>query len=1799
MFLDPSPRPSVRRFLGLHLALLALAVLAGCEDAPCDPGTDGCPCLESGQCRLPGLDCVHGMCVEHPGAPPPSSACYTPCSADFTDRDGNARTCSHEGLTEGCLADAVCVEGTCVPTDPAYVAAGLGGIGRCEDDADCPDHQACLDGRCFSNCEADVDCGDGRRCLRHVCRDACATSSDCPTAGQVCREGSCYVPAGNEEGAHQTLVQAGLSIDRSELRFTSSSTTASFVIRNGTQTTQVVEVVKAEDRYVDADGVSQVHRADRGDSPLGWLEMGTTALNRIDRFTVVVPPSGTATVQLASARNPDLFRWHGRIEVGNDLMGREVVALSYSEEVAGRWSGRIHYFGNFADGARPEASDFPLDEFVADRTDVATVDRIPNAFLQAWARFRNNAFSLPEMDALLATTIDGSWQSTRVRQLCAAAGYGSSAACAPYGGTGSASVLLYTSSTLDNPIPSGVVPMDFSMNLRPASTAEIGADPRCGGDPNCFVGRIETSLALQYGANPALHLVFGGDPTGCASDGPAGCIQRIESLDAQMVVGGRYTPDAEDTTCDRVQDLESVSYPWLVVGFTPDGVEGGNGTSQRSRRECRDERVPFADASASRIYATANPVPDGRTRRRGLELIDAMMVESHVMLLLLRETIDPFHGAGAPLTTYAYAVLEKQPVELESTDYVGNTVADPRPTPASTLDVACSDDLIRTVTGRARTEPIQNLTKPELTVLARSIVRGDTSAVGDAPPPSIEASGEETVHYLCIYREEREPLSGSTEPTVVQREIFDAGPAGATACPPTATVFYFTLSTSVFGASFDPSQLACNTTDPESCLAKLREWVTAGRGIRLGTEARTAFSDAPSTVTFDLLFQCPGDSLADCTEDPLDRRTGKQFIDGSLAQVFFHPIETDIREAFRYRTQFASRSGNTVGFVPAICEGASSLVPYCYDPGAIEEAQERVDCALAIYHHHLANDVFDPAVADDAATLDTLRLFLRKSFSLEQRYDSLGNPIVDYGFERLSAELQIMLGDDAYTKAFASRFDLAGVNQLVFEGDRFEPNGVVLSGAAGYEMYQLYKATQHYQMVLDRFYGMSPRMWASLGESAADQYVTEATVTTYLDRVTRASTQMANAYSQIAQRYQAINRPDLARAVLERAYTRSHQESAILSELMTEITRVVSPSGIDQVRSAIEESQRRYRVALLGMREVYDRINDDITYFGMSPDYIPFPALDESDANGFEVLLTRAQQEMEVASTLEDRALTSSRAFDVDEALFQSELVSIRNNYQTQLGELCGTFVGVDGRVYPAIPRFAHLSTTFQGLDDPCGTDNGSIADQLGAIQDAALEVRRVRQQLVQLDAQADDQREWVAVQCQMIAQDVSRFLADQRSIDDLQGSIDQTDTAIGALDKVLDFVTETTSRINDATNATSPWAAIAQTGTNATWAAASIIHFAVTTTLEDQIDQKQAQIRDRERTYEAWTIGRQCDYLNAELTYTLRDLQRSMDMGQLDAYQATADLDGEVARLRALTTERMRVEAEWEDTEQLAINVAAAKADPNVRIYKNDAIINADRAFQRAIAAAYRATRVYEYYTAQSYPALDQLFLIRMVNAGDQNLRSYLANLEEAFFEFEFQYGNPDTRVAVVSVRDDVLEVPRYSLDGLERVLGDAERVRLFREMLASPSLRDEQGRITIPFSTTLDEVSPLTINHKILFVEVEMFGDTGDDVGRVYLTQDGTGVIRAAGNDRLYHTFPSRTAVVDLAFNGERPFDDSLPGPNSNVYRSFRFRERPFVQTSWRLSIDQVGESVNRDINLAAIDDILVRIYYTDFTP
>lgn len=241
-------------------------------------------------------------------------------------------------------------------------------------------------------------------------------------------------------------------------------------------------------------------------------------------------------------------------------------------------------------------------------------------------------------------------------------------------------------------------------------------------------------------------------------------------------------------------------------------------------------------------------------------------------------------------------------------------------------------------------------------------------------------------------------------------------------------------------------------------------------------------------------------------------------------------------------------------------------------------------------------------------------------------------------------------------------------------------------------------------------------------------------------------------------------------------------------------------------------------------------------------------------------------------------------------------------------------------------------------------------------------------------------------------------------------------------------------------------------------------------------------------------------------------------------------------------------------------------------------------------MAAAYQATKVYEYLTSQTYGRSDQLFLIRMISHGDYNLENYLLQLEDAYLAFQQTYGNPDDRVELISLRDDIFAIPR--IDDTGHTVPQSVRINEFRDKLKNVALLDERGHLTVPFATAVTRVSPLTRNHKLKRIEVEIIGsDVGDPVGRVYLRQKGTGVVRGLDDETTYYRFPELTAVLDPFFNGARVF-----GPE--IYLSDRLRDRPLINSRWDLVLNQRDEVVNGDIDLSSLTDIRLYLYYTDFT-
>jgi hypothetical protein len=1720
-----------------------------CHHASGREGTIGGACFEDGTCNA-GARCDDGTCVacsvgtegcecteddtcdgslvcrnDRCHRIPENPKCYTPCRQGFTDEGGEYRPCSENGLMEGCIGGATCEDGSCVQEGEEPP--------DCENDLDCPDFQSCIAERCYSECSIDEDCSGSEVCHRHTCQESCnASGGSCPD-GEFCSVqdgelGACLPETPPDEDATPALaVDGAFELSAVAFELSNSAPTATITLTNSSPHPLDVELFKVEHTEYDDNG-----RVDVSENAMPWLELGEAGdLSLENPVPVHVPANGTIEIVVDSTSDETPLRWNGVVEVVSETLGKQRITLDYAAEPTGRWAGRVIYFTQF--------EDFGLDDYRM----TGNVADVSNAFVQKWAAFRNKDISLDELEAVITATTTESWRWPSVRDACMERG-GNYPACYLYGsGSG---LREYTDDTRFEPIPTGAVELPFAMDVAfREPTDEIPAPT--------LSGHIVSGQALQYAAEPRITLEFEDDPKRCRSNRDE-CVAFLSGMSGRIVVGGRYAPDIPAQESENELVLPScatrfkpVASPWLVPGFLrgtlPDSAADGV-----VKFECRDSQTPMFDPDAdaddmakreteNQALARANPIPDGATRTRDLKLVAGALVNQRTLYVIFEEHFNSFLGEtdSEGFSGYGLMILQRDNEAID--DFSENEhSSEPEPVAKLEANVACSPELIEQALGTpADLEDDQHAAD----ALATALIQGGVPP--EEPAPTYDLT---EVHYLCW---ETGRFDQGADP--------DNAPAS---CPRESQVTYF-ASVSLG----DLSELACQ--EDGSCQAVLDDW-QASSSVELHMNPK---------------FRCTDENQVYCDIDLTDLRLGKTFFEQSATEPAFLPLLTEIDSAFRYKLRFQNRQGTNVGFAPSICVPDSNIIPYCYDAPTIEAISDRVDCLV----HLLLEGGLSSGVRA------SVKSYLTKNFSTEKVRDPLlPTPVTHDGFERLYSELVNMLGDDAYTSAFKSRFDLAGIALAAFPGSRLEPNGIDLSGVAGYEMYTLYQATQYYQLVLDRFFSLSSYLWRAATGPDGTKFVTPDTVVTYFDRLLIASTHKSRAFSEIGRRYQAIGRSDLARAVVERAYTAAYLESIVFNRMMDAVQQT-NPQRTDQVRQVKERAALTYRAALLDMRDVHQSFSSDLNYFGFTNDYVPLPALEPDGPNAFESLFGRAQQSASVAAEKEDIAIASNRSFDTDAQQFQGELARVRTNYENQLAELCGTFKGDDGQVYPAIRRYGPNSETTSLLGDPCGlVGNGEIHNGVAQLQLAGLDVDGIRAEFERLNGQAAAEVERVNARC-----DLTLALADfnyetSEEVDDLAARLQSTQRWIADLERDRSRAQHITGLLECV------MAGIGTPGSCVGATLARMMFMSIDTSIQSSIsaaDNQMARIEneiaDIRREANRFVEEAQCDAMRIDSDARVKEILLGLAELEIEALKkdiAHRVAGAEITRLHDRAT---RLMAEQDETEQLAINSEAARNDPNARIYKNDAILNADRTFYSALQDAYKATKVFEYYTSQSYEALTKLSLVRLVSRGDYNLEAYLAELDDAYQDFLEGLGRPDVRVDVLSLRDDILAIPRLDDNGIAR--SHEARVREFRGILTSPEWLNGKGYLTIPFATTLARLSPLTRNHKLSYVEAEIIGNAGDGVGRLYLSQRGTGTVAPVSGTEILYRFEPRTAILNPFFNGVRNL-------NGAVYPNYRLRDRPYANTSWELVLNQRDEAANQDLDLNTVSDIKLYLYYTDFT-
>ena len=300
------------------------------------------------------------------------------------------------------------------------------------------------------------------------------------------------------------------------------------------------------------------------------------------------------------------------VEIRHERLGSSRLDLAYVSVPEGRWSGTMYSFAQFGDNN--------LDAWRADPS--ASAAHVGNAFIKQWATFRSGRMTLDDFRAILTATIEKTWDTASVKAL---------EGCddPPGGGEGGGPRCFlseqgrgtYSSAIATFPIPTGLTELPIAMNLRPA-----------GGD-NQLAGRIETGETLHYGGDPRVELALDVDPSAPGGDSCSvrvnACLNYVTGFAADVLVGGRYRTTADDGECSTApaDDFALTRTPWLVPGFLG-GTEVDPASGVRYAYECRDETLPYGEGAEAlnSSFAAANPVPDGQTRRRHLELVGGRAV---------------------------------------------------------------------------------------------------------------------------------------------------------------------------------------------------------------------------------------------------------------------------------------------------------------------------------------------------------------------------------------------------------------------------------------------------------------------------------------------------------------------------------------------------------------------------------------------------------------------------------------------------------------------------------------------------------------------------------------------------------------------------------------------------------------------------------------------------------------------------------------------------------------------------------------------------------------------------------------------------------------------------------------------------------------------------------------------------------------------------------------------------------------------------------------------------------------------
>jgi hypothetical protein len=315
-----------------------------------------------------------------------------------------------------------------------------------------------------------------------------------------------------------------------------------------------------------------------------------------------------------------------------------------------------------------------------------------------------------------------------------------------------------------------------------------------------------------------------------------------------------------------------------------------------------------------------------------------------------------------------------------------------------------------------------------------------------------------------------------------------------------------------------------------------------------------------------------------------------------------------------------------------------------------------------------------------------------------------------------------------------------------------------------------------------------------------------------------------------------------------------------------------------------------------------------------------------------------------------------------------------------------------------------------------------------------------------------------------------------------------------------------------------------------------------------------------------------------AELQKQLIDiaqLELEMEQDTLGITQADLRRRNTVDRARRLADERIR---------SLARISGSPLTDPTFRILQTRLALQAVTSRAEAQRWLYRTGRALEYEINTSLgSALPQAVLGAFNSSQAERLSRCFTGI---FNDYSAEFGVAQEFTTTLSVREMLgFRSPRTdNVTGQELSEGE-----LFRQWILRNENLDEQGNVTISFSTNLQPGNDLwssnVCDDKVATVQAQLVGDfQGDNEAELQIGLEGSSILRRCDSDELIHWSinSSAQAVIQAGVN---TFGEAKP--NSSLFG------QSVARATWKVVIPSGSIApANSDLDLTALDDIVLKV-------